>query len=63
MSAYRQALSPRYATAHTKTSGEEQQACVSWEWVLLEATNPSTVIFLIITNSIVTIIIFVEFKQ
>ena len=63
MSADRQALSPRYATAHTETSSEEQQACLSWEWVLLEAINPNTVIFLITTNNIIIIIIFVEFKQ
>ena len=63
VSADRQALSPRYATAYTKTSGEEQQACLSWEWVLLKATNTNTVVFLIITNSIILIIIFVEFKQ
>ena len=47
---------------HTKPSGEEQQACLSWEWVSLEATNPTPVILLITTNGI-SIIIFVDFKK
>ena len=46
---------------HTKTSGEEQQACLSWEWVL-RPQIPLLLLFLLLTNSII-IIIFVDFKQ